>query len=259
MTSKSGVLLIVGHKLSLIYPSYLHSVFQENYRFEKNSPKADLQISLRESPKKHLYFELKTMESATLFVPTSKQTDFRYINYHLKFLIELLLSFKIKTAFFHASALQINGQAHLFCGQSGAGKSTLLNYASGQQVLADDLAVIKQTPAGLYFYQLPLEKYQRELNPASAIRLRSIYFITQSPTDKLTDLSQREKYHLLQKANFLSFFLNNYCRQHRSQILPSGVNNILKAKATVLKTIIAKTKIQTLFLTKSSRYLKLIS
>ncbi|MFC1853249.1 hypothetical protein ACFL27_23875 [candidate division CSSED10-310 bacterium] len=97
-------------------------------------------------------------------------------------------------AIFHAAGVNLNDQAYVFPGKSGAGKSTLARQFladATHEVLSDDRIVIRKIEGQFVAFGTPW------LGDAGVARnesrpLAGIFFITQSPENKISNLTTPE-------------------------------------------------------------------
>jgi len=81
----------------------------------------------------------------------------------------------------HATAVERNGQAYLFCGPSGAGKSTVAYLSWQYRVLGDDVVAVRKAKRGYHVFPTPWwQKSVVDFDSGHPVRIRAIFFIEKS-------------------------------------------------------------------------------
>jgi len=110
---------------------------------------------------------------------------------------------------FHCSALELDGDAYLFCGPSGAGKSTHARLwretfiDKNVHVINDDKPLIRFENGKVYVFGTPWDGKER-LSENRSAPIKGICFLNQSKINKITKITGTEALPLLMKQTYRS-------------------------------------------------------
>jgi hypothetical protein len=97
---------------------------------------------------------------------------------------------------FHASAINVKGEALLFAGQSGVGKTTLskkwIKNQEGSYFINDDKPLISANESHAVVYGSPFAG-QEALNSNTQSKIKAIFFLEQAHDNEIVQLSKTEK------------------------------------------------------------------
>lgn len=132
-------------------------------------------------------------QNATLTIHPQDEAHFTLISYPL-FNIFLSRQLARRGGFLiHSSVVEdVDGQGLLFTAVSGTGKSTIAHIFEGEgaTLVNDDMIAVRTSADGpATAYALPMPYY---VQPVRRTRLRGFFVISQSPTNKLTQLNAAE-------------------------------------------------------------------
>jgi hypothetical protein len=89
----------------------------------------------------------------------------------------------------HAAGVARQGRAHLFFGPSGSGKTTVTLLSEGDEILGDDLVLVRKGERGYEAHAVPFRGLCREApESAGSFPLAGFYRLVQAPSDSLEAL-----------------------------------------------------------------------
>jgi len=112
----------------------------------------------------------------------------------------------------HSSAMILNNQGILFCGESGAGKTTISEIfsKSPSTVLTDESVILRKINEKLYMYGSPWKGSGANFYKNACHEVNYLYFIYHGKSNKLVDINKNAQLKILLKQVFPFFWDRKY-------------------------------------------------
>lgn len=186
------------------FKNYIHILTQ-------TSIKPDYIIKLLTGNKDELLFSLESNHMGKLYLPRNKIIPFGAFNFMLKGLMQLFL-FQHDISLFHASAMKVGNKAYIFAGPPCAGKSTIISFVPQNQVLSDDLVVIKKKNNNYFIYTSPMDRVKLPNYIPRLAKLHRIFFLKKSSTTKINSIKKKDAINRLFDTSYIFCFYRDFLR-----------------------------------------------
>lgn len=163
----------------IISDKKLFDYFRDNYwlinKNEKNN-KIKIQIKIKKDIKS---YQIKIEpEKLLIKVNIKKNLLFKDIEWIVRTMIQYNL-LKYKIIFIHSSAFFYKDKAYAFLGSSGKGKSTIIKNFPKNNLLGDDILILKKEKESFFAYQSPFEKKRVDKKIKKRIKIRKMFLLEQ--------------------------------------------------------------------------------
>lgn len=209
-----------------------------------------MKIYLRETEKEYI-FEVFPRRIHVM-VRKSKISSLQDIFYIIRSLIELNSLHK-NILFLHASSFVKNEKAYVFMAPSGSGKSTIISAVPKQDILSDDIAILKKVNGRFYVFNSPFGRENYPDFPRNRIPLQQLLLIKQASFTKIVEESLEKKIQHIMHNNIL--FLWFRTQKNGNKQIPKNIENKLY-KLTL--DLIGSTRIHTLYFTKDLDFISML-
>lgn len=149
------------------------------------------------------FFHSKRKKIEEQLLISNTTTDILY--FIIKVIIARFVIFN-DTLLLHASSIEINDKAYLFCGPSHEGKSTIIKNFNFDGSLSDDTAILKKDDNSVVVYTSPFDNRKMPSISYKKITLGCIFFISQSKKNAIYRLNWPKALHQFLISNFIYQF-----------------------------------------------------
>lgn len=158
----------------------LFNYFKANYWFFFNKNKEDNKIKIQIEIKKNIkYYQIKIKpEKLLIKVNIKKNLLFKDIEWIVRTMIQYNL-LKYGVIFIHSSAFFYKNKVYAFLGTSGKGKSTIIKNFSKNNLLSDDILILKKEKESFFAYQSPFEKKRVNKKIKKRIKIKKMFLLKQ--------------------------------------------------------------------------------
>lgn len=182
--------------------------------FSRNGRKHRFSYLLKRN-NKGLNIALENEQLLRKSLSTKSLNVYAHKTFDLENFFRILLSYYLSEKeglFLHASCVEHNGFAHLFCGPSGAGKSTIAGLAEKKQVLSDDLILIRRINKDYRAFATPFGLHSSTTASVN-LPIKALYLLQQA--NKIRLLRQSNRQALAKLVSNLVFLGNHSYRFDR--------------------------------------------
>lgn len=209
----------------------------DNRQKIRDSILIEIQVDEKEERCGFFYSKKKDSTVARYIVPSD--AEFSIFKFSLsKFIQSMVIDKDI--VFLHGSSFFKKNKAYVFCGPSGIGKSTLIRQTKKNDILSDDIAVLKKINKKFYLYTSPFDKATNGFTDIKKVALESVYFLDRGDKVKIKKLSFEESFEsLIFNTNFFYSKLHNKkLNTSTVQKRSSGIRNIKKKSMKIYSLLI---------------------
>ncbi|KKQ36366.1 MAG: hypothetical protein US54_C0071G0008 [Candidatus Roizmanbacteria bacterium GW2011_GWA2_37_7] len=160
---------------------------------------------------------------------------------------------------FHASSFKIKKNAYVFIGQSGYGKSTIAKSTALDNLLGDDVAVIKKIKGNYYIFTSAFDFYKVGHLRYQQVLLNTIYTIKQAKKNIIRPLTAQDKILCLLENTAFFLFLETGMNNNVKYYDEYTKEKIVTLFYNLIMNLIEKIGIYQLQFTKDTRFLKKIN
>ena len=253
MAEENKYIIIGGVKILITFPNkkWVNNFWRKFKYFETHDKKFELKVILKIGREKAINYKLKE-NLIRITIPNSLRF-FKRVNFYFKTAFSDYLLITKRGFLVHSSAFSYASNAYLFTGKQTAGKSTIIQLVKkkkGLKVLNDDFSIITKNSGKYWLHGSPFFETNPVKTNAQKFKLRSIFFLNKSDTDKLEEINKKEAVVKFSSLVLSSISLENVKSPHKGKYF-----SLLLAESQNLVDTIPSFR---LYFRKSASFLKLI-